>query len=153
MNIANMNENKTRYFKSIDANGYSYGRFTGTKPIHAANKAFTVMMQKIRNREGDIPIDVEFPVAIKECSRGCEHKTYEYIGKRKQLDTPMKLVIGTGPDTKTIEYCYQNIMTKKSIHNNDITISNDKNGCYTDYCEIDSDIQYDENTDSIRITI
>ena len=84
-----------RYFKvvlegNLDEN--AHGRFSGTKPKQAANKALTSII-KSKEKSGD-GIDGKIKFSIIECTRGSKHKTYNYVGERVELDNPMEVIIG-----------------------------------------------------------
>ncbi|QKF94863.1 hypothetical protein QKU48_gp1405 [Fadolivirus algeromassiliense] len=122
-----MDKPKTRYFKLISEDGTSHGRFSGSKPKQAANKAFTKIVQE-NHMNGNNIENTEVEFGIIESTRCCKHKTYKYIGKRVKLDKPMEVVIGNGPDKKIIQYHYSNVIKKanhldkkeNSIENSDI---------------------------------
>lgn len=67
------------------------GRFKGSKPKQAANKAFTSLLKELKEAGEDTL--GEFTFSIKECTRGSSQKIYHYIGKRTKLDEPMEVPI------------------------------------------------------------
>lgn len=130
---------KPRYFKVIldGENAESaHGRFSGTKPKQAANKALTSII-KTEGKKGN-QIEGKLKFSIMECTRGSKHKRYYYEGERKKLENPMKVIIGPKKDLpkdildklesmsddelakhglKRIKYGYENkVMKDKSAH-------------------------------------
>lgn len=120
--IKNQDENKTtdenktndenqekiihpRYFKVIIDGCDPNGRFSGTKPKQAANKALTSILKK-KNLSGQIHF------SIIECTRGSKHKQYNYIGERIKLEKPMIVKIKDGINEKIIEYRFNNKVMK-----------------------------------------
>lgn len=104
---------KTRYFKVLidGVEGGAQGRFSGTKPKQAANKALTSILKK-REENGEA-IDVQIKFCIQECTRGSKHKKYYYIGERVELEKPMIVTIGKKTDhPKEIEYKFNNKVMK-----------------------------------------
>jgi hypothetical protein len=100
---------KTRFFKVIVDQGEAHGRFSGTKPKQAANKALTSIL-KSRDQNGGASGEIKF--SIVECTRGSKHKRYNYVGQRVKLDKPMKVTIGSGVGAKEIEYKFNNRVMK-----------------------------------------
>lgn len=100
----------TRFFKVIVNGGEPHGRFSGTKPKQAANKALTSIL-KTRNQTGGA-ITGEIKFSIVECTRKSKHKQYNYVGERIKLDKPMKVIIGKGDAAKEIEYKFNNRVMK-----------------------------------------
>ena len=105
----------TRYFKIVDDDGTSYGRFQGKTPKQAANKAFTAITRKAKNKahqEGEIFNDeYDCSFTVRECTRGKRgKKMYHYIGKREKLNNPIMVHIcdNCGIIQKTIMYKYMN---------------------------------------------
>ena len=88
-----------RYFKALyfDKNGkfIVMGRFTGTKPKHAACKALTGIYKEF----DDLPDIIKF--GVREYTRGSKHKIYIYEGNRSALPTPIIINL---PNGKTITY-------------------------------------------------
>lgn len=90
-------EKRPRYFKLV-YDGQTLGRFSGSKPKQAANKAFTSIVKGLEKNEKPF-IDVGIRFCLKECTRWnkkkCKKgedgesvsKPHEYVGIRKQLDT------------------------------------------------------------------
>lgn len=103
-NIPQQDTIKTRYFKCVYG-GLPFGRFSGTKPKQAANKAFTHIIKE-NGYNGPITFGVI------DCTRGSKHKTYTYTGEKQHLEQPTTVTIGTGPNAKTISYNYHNKITK-----------------------------------------
>jgi len=103
-------DSRTRYFKVIVDGGEAHGRFSGSKPKQAANKALTSIVKSRESIGQQTEGQIKF--SIIECTRGSRQKTYNYIGERHLLDTPMKVPIGKGTDAKVIEYKYNNKVMK-----------------------------------------
>lgn len=105
--------NSSRYFKVKYENNSPTGRFSGTKPKQAANKALTSIL-KLREGAGkSTKVQVRF--SIVECTRGSKHKEYSYVGERVELAKPMEVKIGKGPNAKTIKYRYNNKVFKDKV--------------------------------------
>lgn len=102
-----------RYFKVVYENGQPKGRFSGTKPKQAANKALTSIL-KTRESDGK-STTTKIKFSIVECTRGSKHKEYNYVGERVKLDKPMEVTIGKGANAKTIKYRYNNKVFKDKI--------------------------------------
>ena len=103
-----------RYFKVVYENGQPKGRFSGTKPKQAANKALTSIL---KNRESDgKSTTTKIKFSIIECTRGSKHKEYNYVGERVKLDKPMEVTIGKGANAKTIKYRYNNKVFKDKLN-------------------------------------
>ena len=66
------------------------GRFTGLTPYQAANKALSKYF-----REGD-RTDMDVTFSICESTRKSKKSVYTYVGKRHQLDVPVKYTIQDG---------------------------------------------------------
>ena len=94
MKISDITE--PRYFKLIYGDQET-GRFSGSKPKQAANKALTSIV-KLKEKNGEPAIDVDIDYSLKECTRWnkkkCKKgakgekivKVYKYVGKRIHLD-------------------------------------------------------------------
>ncbi|ARF09472.1 hypothetical protein Indivirus_1_95 [Indivirus ILV1] len=106
---------KTRFFKVIIDNAeVPHGRFSGSKPKQAANKALTSIFKSKEQSGGSVTGKVKF--SIVECTRGSKHKKYHYVGERVKLKEPMKVTIGKGDNAKVIEYKFNNkVMKDKSV--------------------------------------
>jgi hypothetical protein len=100
----------TRFFKVKTDGRAPYGRFSGTKPKQAANKALTSIL-KTREKDG-LGVDGQICFSIVECTRGSKHKPYHYIGERVELPNPMKVPIGKGDNAKEIVYRFNNHVMK-----------------------------------------
>jgi hypothetical protein len=100
----------TRYFKVVIEEGDAHGRFSGSKPKQAANKALTSIL-KGKEKKGKT-VEGEIKFSIVECTRGSKHKTYNYVGERVQLKNPMEVTIGKGTDAKVITYRFNNRVMK-----------------------------------------
>lgn len=103
-------DSRTRYFKVIVDGGEAHGRFSGSKPKQAANKALTSILKTKEQTGGGVAGEIKF--SIVECTRGSKHKQYNYIGQRVKLDKPMEVTIGSGPNAKKIEYRFNNRVMK-----------------------------------------
>lgn len=104
---------RTRYFKVMFEGGDAHGRFSGTKPKQAANKALTSIL-KTREKDGKGTTG-KIKFSIVECTRGSKHKQYNYVGERVQLQEPMKVKIGEGDAAKEIEYKFNNRVMKDKV--------------------------------------
>jgi len=92
-----------RFFKLVDHEGNTFGRFAGEKPKQVANKAFTHVLKSRKENGVDNEGPLEF--AIQECTLGSLHKTYHFKGIRKQLDHPVVVNID---DNHAVTYKYSN---------------------------------------------
>jgi len=102
-----------RFFKVIAGGTTARGRFCGTKPKQAANKALTSIIRSMTKDGKDTTGEIKF--SIKECTRGSKAKEYRYIGRRQELLKPMEVEIGKKGDVankKTISYKYNNKVMK-----------------------------------------
>jgi hypothetical protein len=105
--------NTSRYFKVKYDNNSPTGRFSGSKPKQAANKALTSIL-KLREGAGQ-STTIKIRFSIVECTRGSKHKEYSYVGERVELEKPMEVKIGKGPNAKTIKYRYNNKVFKDKV--------------------------------------
>ena len=81
----------TRSFKVQLPGSEEYsGRFTGSTPYQAANKALSKYF-----RVTDKPKSV-VTFSIRESTRGSKHNVYTYEGHRVKLETPVTYTIGEG---------------------------------------------------------
>ena len=105
---------KSRYFKVVKDDGKTMGRFSGSKPKQAANKALTSILKELRTNNK--PTGGEFAFKIKECTRGSRCKEYSYVGQRKELDEPLEVplkgILNKDGTNKTIKYSFENIVRK-----------------------------------------
>lgn len=99
-------ESKNRYFKVVVDGGEAFGRFSGSKPKQAANKALTSLLRK--RKENKKNTNVKLHYSIVECTRGSKRKEYKYVGNRKKLDNPVKVEIRG----KEVTYKYMNTVRK-----------------------------------------
>ncbi len=90
---------KTRFFKVIVDGGEAHGRFSGTKPKQAANKALTSIFKTKKQSGGSITGKIRF--SIVECTRNSKHKQYNYVGERLHLDNQVDVPICC----QKCEYC------------------------------------------------
>jgi hypothetical protein len=90
------------------------GRFTGLTPYQAANKALSKYFRQNKNYDEDI----EF--SINETTRASKKITYNYIGKRFKLETPVIYEIKDNKDgsIKQIVKNYKNILKKVKKQSN-----------------------------------
>jgi hypothetical protein len=100
-------EEKGRFFKYL-YNGIVSGRFSGSKPKQAANKALTSIV-KSHSETGDLTNKM-LTFSIIECTRGSKKKQYNYQGIRRALDTPIKVTIKN--KLLPIVYKFQNKTSK-----------------------------------------
>ena len=105
---------EVRYFKIVDGDT-TKGRFSGTKPKQAANKALTSILKSKKGAGKAVTGKIKF--SIQECTRRKSRKVYNYVGERIQLSEPMEVEIGKGADKKTITYKFNNrvMKDKKSV--------------------------------------
>ena len=107
---------KNRFFKIIDAKtGASYGRYTGDTPEQAASKAFTQLLQKMKE-EGKAPPEQTI-IYLREATRGSARKIYGYEAFRQKLKEPQKLTIrdkNTGEE-KEIVYHFRNKLKEVAV--------------------------------------
>lgn len=108
--VTTATKSRTRYFKVVIDGGDPHGRFSGSKPKQAANKALTSILKTMEKDGKDTNKKIRF--SIVECTRGSRHKSYNYIGERVELQEPMKVQIGNGNNAKVIEYKYNNKVMK-----------------------------------------
>jgi hypothetical protein len=101
-------EERGRYFK-YQYNGTVSGRFSGSKPKQAANKALTSIV-KSRLEEGEDLTNQLLTFSIIECTRGSKKKEYRYQGVRRALDKPIEVKIKN--KDKPITYKFQNRTNK-----------------------------------------
>lgn len=85
---------KTKSVRSFKVNlpgteEYS-GRFTGSTPYQAANKALSKYFRTVEHPKPVITF------SIKESTRGSKHNVYTYEGHRIKLETPVSYTIGEG---------------------------------------------------------
>jgi len=86
----------TRYFKVIhdgEDESTAHGRFSGSKPKQAANKAFTSIVKEAKGA-----LNGETKFSIIECTRKSKNKRYFYTATRELLNVPTEVIIG---DKKT----------------------------------------------------
>ena len=100
---------EVRYFKIVDGDT-TKGRFSGTKPKQAANKALTSILKSKKGAGKAVTGKIKF--SIQECTRRKSRKVYNYVGERIQLSEPMEVEIGKGADKKTITYKFNNRVMK-----------------------------------------
>jgi hypothetical protein len=99
------NTTTSRFFKVV-VDGEVFGRFSGSKPKQAANKALTSILRKRTTEKKSTAGNINF--SIVECTRGSRKKTYNYVGERQQLTKPVEVNI----KGKTVTYRYNNVVRK-----------------------------------------
>jgi hypothetical protein len=83
-----------------------YGRYNGDSPYQAANKALSEI---IRNKvKGGESVDSEISFFLVESTKGSAKKAHQYVGKRVQLETPVKYKVGDQEIVKN----FKNILKK-----------------------------------------
>ena len=111
------NVRKQRYFKVIVGDGEARGRFSGTKPKQAANKALTSILKELKKDKKSTTGEIQF--RIKECTRGSKYKEYNYVGQRKELAEPLEValknVVDSSGNPKVIRYNFENIVKKSTV--------------------------------------
>ena len=81
---------RLRYFKVVDTEGITHGRFSGRTPKQAANKAFTSLCKTTVG--GGLNGEIKF--SIVESTSGSKRWKYNYVGKRLKLNNPIQVVMG-----------------------------------------------------------
>ncbi len=108
-------EEHRRYFKIVNEDGSSHGRYTGDTPKQAASKGYTKMIHKMKKSGEKLP--KRSIIYLRESTRGSPKKIYGYEATRQKLDKPQELKIansGTG-ESKTIKYKYRNKIKKVQV--------------------------------------
>ena len=108
-------EEHRRYFKIVNEDGSSHGRYTGDTPKQAASKGYTKMIHKMKKSGEKLP--KRSIIYLRESTRGSPKKIYGYEASRQKLDKPQELKIansGTG-ESKTIKYKYRNKIKKVQV--------------------------------------
>jgi len=89
--LEDSNDRRVRSFKvKLPDKEEFEGRFTGLTPYQAANKALSKYFRETENPK------VEITFLICESTRKSKKSVYTYIGKRYQLDVPVKYTIQDG---------------------------------------------------------
>lgn len=98
---------KNRSFKvKLSEEGELYGRYNGDSPYQAANKALSeIIRNKVKANE---KVDGDISFFLVESTKGSAKKTHQYLGKRVQLDTPVKYKVGNQEIVKN----FKNILKK-----------------------------------------
>lgn len=86
--------------------GEKRGRFTGKAPKQAANKAFTSLVKEAARANKKLQGQVTFQ--IQECTKGSKCESYDYVGKRVELDEPTTITIGD----REVTYNYKNEISR-----------------------------------------
>lgn len=85
------------------------GRFTGLTPYQAANKALSKYFRDLENKDQED----EITFAICESTRKSKKTTYNYIGRRQKLATPVTYTIkGIDGNAKVITKNFKNTLKK-----------------------------------------
>lgn len=98
---------KNRSFKvKLSDDGELYGRYNGDSPYQAANKALSeIIRNKVKANE---KVDGDISFFLVESTKGSTKKTHQYVGKRVQLENPVKYKVG---DQEIIKN-FKNILKK-----------------------------------------
>ena len=73
------------------------GYYRGNTPRQAAVKAFGQLAKETKTNK---PVNF----SIVECTQGCKHKVFNYVGQRVKLDEPVNVQIGGS----TVSYQFKN---------------------------------------------
>jgi len=103
------NGKKHRYFKCMYG-GASFGRYSGSKPKQAANKALTIIIKK--NGGNTLCLNKKFKFDMVECTRNGKKKTSTYEGWREALEKPLPVKINSAKGEKSITYRFANKLKK-----------------------------------------
>ena len=82
------------------------GRFTGLTPYQAANKALSKYFRETK------PAQPEITFSICESTRKSKKAVYTYVGKRLELDEPVKYTIKNGDEERVITKKFKNSLKK-----------------------------------------
>ena len=105
-NVVDVKKRNRSFKVKLSEESDLYGRYNGDSPYQAANKALSEI---IRNKiKADEPIDGEISFFLVESTKGSQKKVHRYVGKRVQLETPVKYKVG---DQEIIKN-YKNILKK-----------------------------------------
>lgn len=98
---------KNRSFKvKLSDEGELYGRYNGDSPYQAANKALSeIIRNKVKANE---KVDGDISFFLVESTKGSQKKMHQYVGKRVQLETPVKYKVGDQEIVKN----FKNILKK-----------------------------------------
>ena len=97
-----------RSFKVVDkANNTSHGRYNGSSPYQAANKAFSEIIRTRLRESKDVGDEITF--SLQESTIDSSKKVYTYVGQRIKLDTPVVYKVAGGQE---IVKEYKNILHK-----------------------------------------
>jgi len=98
---------KNRSFKvKLSEDSELYGRYNGDSPYQAANKALSEI---IRNKvKANDKVDADISFFLVESTKGSAKKMHQYVGKRVQLDNPVKYKVGNQEIIKN----FKNILKK-----------------------------------------
>lgn len=108
---------KYRYFKIINSDGTTKGKFSGYTPKYAANKALTSILKEKKLNNENVTNEIYF--SIIECTGNNSYQKFNFLGKRVQLKNPLTVTINNGDGTHSnITYGYTNKV--KQIFSNQI---------------------------------
>ena len=104
-NNNNNNKNKINCYSIVDfpKDNQLYGKFNGSSPKRAANKAFSHLMKFMNNDEDFFGKFIVFVIR-----NNLTNEEYKYIGNRIKLEHPVTVI----KDGKTITYKYKNVIGK-----------------------------------------
>lgn len=97
-----------RSFKVVDkANNTSHGRYNGSSPYQAANKAFSEIIRgRVKDNQST---EGEITFTLQESTIDSSKKVYTYVGQRVKLDKPVTYKVAGGQE---IVKEYKNILHK-----------------------------------------
>jgi hypothetical protein len=100
-----MNNNNNKYYSIVDFpnDNQLYGKFKGSSPKKAANKALSCLIKFMNNNDDFFGKFIVFVI-----KNNSTKKEYKYIGNRIKLENPIKVV----KNGKTIIYNYKNVIGK-----------------------------------------
>jgi hypothetical protein len=99
------NNNNNIYYSIVDFpnDNQLYGKFKGSSPKKAANKALSCLIKFMNNNEDFFGKFIVFVI-----KNNSTKKEYKYIGNRIKLENPIKVE----KNGKTIIYKYKNVIGK-----------------------------------------
>lgn len=111
-----MSYNNNNYYTIVDfpEDNQTYGKYKGSVPRIAANRAFSALIKFIDigdNSNEDRFLGKFLVFVIKDLNTTKEPKEYKYIGTRIKLKNPVKVI----KDGKEIEYKYKNVIGKYNL--------------------------------------
>lgn len=101
----NNSMNNNIYYSIVDFpnDNQLYGKFKGSSPKKAANKAFSFLIKFMNNQEDFFGKFIVFVIRNNNTN-----KEYKYIGNRIKLENPIQVQ----KNGKTIVYNYKNVIGK-----------------------------------------